>query len=136
MEVSIIAVYRKLVANSQYARHPLITMWGGKLFGDGWRWISQMGIVLWEFSYLKKRMLLGRKIRVEVVSVLAGPRLMVDSLDRLRDIVANQRGTRRRSTELIDDKVISRFPHNLGNKWLTGVRIPQLMVWLLPATVT
>jgi hypothetical protein len=82
-----------------------------------------MGIVLWEFSYLKKRMLLGRKIRVEVVSVLAGPHLMVDSLDRLRDIVVNLRGTRRRSTEIMDDKVISRFPHNLGNKWLTGVWI-------------
>jgi hypothetical protein len=117
VEGSIIAGYRasrKLVADLQYARHLLIMVWGGKLSGYGRR-ISQKGVVLWEFRYLKKR-LSGRRMRVEAVSVLTGPRLMVDSLDRLRDIVTNLQGTRRRSTKLIDDKVISSFPHNLENK--------------------
>jgi hypothetical protein len=66
MKVLIIAGYRasrKLVADLQYARHLLIMIWRGKLSQDG-RQISQKGIVLWEFRYLKKRMLFGRKIRV------------------------------------------------------------------------
>ena len=104
MKVSIIAGYcasRKLVADLQYARHLLIMIWGGKLSWDR-RQISQKGIVLWEFRYLKKRMLLGRKIRLAAMSGLTCPRLMVDNLD---SNITNLRGTRRRSTELIDNKV-------------------------------